>query len=83
MTYHYRQVPHEKREDLIEKAKKLIVDGGFKVLLSYSNVRSWAVNLCRDEHYLLHLKQIHLIHANIIPVLGWYRSLCFGNKTYR
>ena len=50
MTYHYRQVPHEKREDLIEKAKKLIVDGGFKVLLSYSNVRSWAVNLCRDEH---------------------------------
>ena len=51
MTYHYRQVPHEKREDLIEKAKKLIVDGGFKVLLSYSNVRSWAVNLCRDVIY--------------------------------
>ena len=43
MTYHYRQVPHEKREDLIEKAKKLIVDGGFKVLLIYFNIGSWAV----------------------------------------
>ena len=37
MTYHYRQVPQEKREALIEKTKKLIVDGGFKV--SISNIR--------------------------------------------
>ena len=48
MTYHYRQVPHEKREDLIEKAKKLIVDGGFKVVSNCSNKGSWAVNLYRD-----------------------------------
>ena len=50
MTYHYRQVPHEKREDLIEKAKKLIVDGGFKVVTNFSNKGSWAVNLYRDEY---------------------------------
>ena len=40
MTYHYRQVPHEKREALIEKTKKLIVDGGFKVQKSYIKLSS-------------------------------------------
>jgi len=35
MTYHYRQVPQEKREALIEKTKKLIVDGGFKVGIAH------------------------------------------------
>ena len=35
MTYHYRQVPQEKREALIEKTKKLIVDGGFKVSIKH------------------------------------------------
>jgi len=33
LTYHYREVPVEKRNDLIARAKKLIIDSGFKVSL--------------------------------------------------
>lgn len=32
LTYHYREVPQEKRSVLVPKAKKIIMDGGFKVL---------------------------------------------------
>ena len=73
MTYHYRQVPHEKREDLIEKAKKLIVDGGFKVVSNCSNKGSWAVNLNRDDYrncfkdYLLHLNKYILFILTSFP----------------
>ena len=31
LTYHYREVPQEKRGTLVPKAKKMIMEGGFKV----------------------------------------------------
>ena len=31
LTYHYREVPQEKRDNLVQKAKVLIQKGGFKV----------------------------------------------------
>ena len=31
LTYHYREVPQEKRDNLVQKAKALIQKGGFKV----------------------------------------------------
>ena len=49
MTYHYRQVPHEKREALIEKTKKLIVDGGFKVQKSYIKLSSRILKIFQSK----------------------------------
>ena len=31
LTYHYREVPQEKRDNLVQKAKSIIQKGGFKV----------------------------------------------------
>ena len=45
MTYHYRQVSQDKRESLIEKAKKIIVDGGFKVILGNVNIAPSITNI--------------------------------------
>ena len=57
MTYHYRQVPQEKREALIEKTKKLIVDGGFKVSISHiifvSSILNLSINICKQGKYLI------------------------------
>ena len=35
LTYHYREVPLEKRNELVERARQLIIDSGFVVSSFY------------------------------------------------
>lgn len=73
LTYHYREVPQEKRGVLVPKAKKMIMEGGFKVI-------KYLFVLAKE---VLKLNSVLLvtIYFNLNPLnVGWTGSLCFRNK---
>ena len=70
MTYHYRQVPQEKREELIEKAKKLIVHGGFKV--NTSNILfNQSIELISKHVHESGFKLIHILFRLALLIVLW------------
>ncbi len=56
LTYHYRNVPREKRPPLTDKAKKLITDAGYKVLKWNHNHIMTTENCCFLSDWILPLR---------------------------